>query len=470
MLTRSLNTEAQKIWTGLRKQGVVNPQLPLMNMYEELLHINEGKHLPPQKIAYDSQWQLIDMENTPTPHQRVRHPDGRMRMYIVWRDQQKTRANYINYFYDGRKIQRDKFNRFGQLMVSQYLGAKEEVLKEDCFTPDGRRVLSRHFGGEPRRLRLIQWQDEATQRYHTFEDEEALATVWLEQCFAGDMPRVFFIDRHRSWAVPLHQFNKNKKHILISVVHSIHIGAPYEDFEQGRLNSNYRDVLQERVSVNHCIVLTPQQKQDVRARFGTAGFELECIPHAQKVPAQKPAFEQRDPDLIVAVVRLAAEKQIEDMLRIMQRLLLRHPEKRLEIYGSGALETELRERIPEWGLDESVFLKGYSNDVGAVFSRAAVSLLTSKIEGFPLSMQESLAHGCPVLAYDIAYGPASLLQHEQCGWLVEPGHVEQAAGILADWFDHPQLMQQFSDHAYERARAFRPEVIAEQWRDLLLRL
>src|SRR5690625_4529954 len=277
MLTRSLNTEAQEIWTDLKKQGVVNPQLPLMNMYEELLHINEGKHLPPQKIAYDSQWQLIDVENTPTPHQRVRHPDGRMRMYIVWRDQQKTRANYINYFYDGRKIQRDKFNRFGQLMVSQYLGAKEEVLKEDCFTPDGRRVLSRHFGGEPRRLRLIQWQDEATQRYHTFEDEEALATVWLEQCFAGDMPRVFFIDRHRSWAVPLHQFNKNKKHILISVVHSIHIGAPYEDFEQGRLNSNYRDVLQERVSVNHCIVLTPQQKQDVRARFGTAGFELECI-------------------------------------------------------------------------------------------------------------------------------------------------------------------------------------------------
>src|SRR5699024_10009158 len=455
---------------GLKKQGVVNPQLPLMNMYEELLHINEGKHLPPQKIAYDSQWQLIDMENTPTPHQRVRHPDGRMRMYIVWRDQQKTRANYINYFHDGRKIQRDKFNRFGQLMVSQHLGAKEEVLKEDCFTPDGRRVLSRHFGGEPRRLRLIQWLDEATQQYHTFEDEEALAAVWLEQYFAEAMPRVFFIDRHRSWAVPLHQLNKNKKHVLISVVHSIHIEATYEDFERGRLNSNYRDVLEERVAVDHCIVLTPQQKQDMEKRFGQATYEIQYIPHTQILPDKKIVFKERDPNLIVAVVRLAAEKQIEDMLKIMQHLLQHHPEKRLEVYGSGPQRAVLNELIYDWGLKDSVLLKGYSKDVGSVFSRAVVSLLTSKVEGAPLSIQESLAHGCPVLAYDIAYGPASLLQHEQCGWLVEPGHVEQAASILADWFDQPQLMQQFSDHAYERARAFCPEIIAEQWRDLLLRL
>src|SRR5699024_679785 len=314
------------------------------------------------------------------------------------------------------------------------------------------------------------WQDEATQRYHTFEDEEALATVWLEAFVAGDLPRVFFIDRHRSWAVPLHQFNKNKKHILISVVHSIHIGAPYEDFEQGRLNSNYRDVLEERVAVDHCVVLTPQQKQDMEERFGQATYEIQYIPHAQILPSKNRAFKGRDPDLIVAVMRLAAEKQIEDMLKIMQHLLQRHPEKRLEIYGSGPQRAVLNELIHEWGLKDSVFLKGYSKDVGSVFSRAAVSLLTSKIEGFAMSVLESLAHGCPVLAYDIAYGPASLLQHEQCGWLVEPGHVEQAAGILADWFDHPQLMQQFSDHAYERARAFRPEVIAEQWRDLLLRL
>src|SRR5690625_5886781 len=96
-----------------------------------------------------------------------------MRLYIVWRDQEKTRVNYINYFHDGRKIQRDKFNQYGQLMVSQYLSAREEVLKEDCFNPQGRRVLSRYFGGEPRRLQLIQWFDAAAQRYSTFEDRKS---------------------------------------------------------------------------------------------------------------------------------------------------------------------------------------------------------------------------------------------------------------------------------------------------------
>src|SRR5690625_5497189 len=144
MLTRNLNTDAQEIWAHLKEQGVVNPQVPLINMYEELLHINEGAHLPAHKIDYDPEWQLTEVENRAVAHQRVRHPNGRMRLYIVWRDQEKTRVTYLNYFHDGRKIQRDKFNQYGQLMVGQYLGGREEVLGEDCFDQQGRRVLSRY--------------------------------------------------------------------------------------------------------------------------------------------------------------------------------------------------------------------------------------------------------------------------------------------------------------------------------------
>src|SRR5699024_2512571 len=76
MLARNLNTEAQEIWANLKEQGVVNPHVPLINMYEELLHINEGAHLPAQKIAYAPEWQLTEVENTAVAHQRVRHPNG----------------------------------------------------------------------------------------------------------------------------------------------------------------------------------------------------------------------------------------------------------------------------------------------------------------------------------------------------------------------------------------------------------
>ena len=47
-----------------------------------------------------------------------------------------------------------------------------------------------------------------------------------------------------------------------------------------------------------------------------------------------------------------------------------------------------------------------------------MSLITSNMEGFSLALLESLAHGVPVISYDIKYGPSELITSDFNGYLI----------------------------------------------------
>ena len=41
------------------------------------------------------------------------------------------------------------------------------------------------------------------------------------------------------------------------------------------------------------------------------------------------------------------------------------------------------------------------------------------MEGFSLSLLESLSHGVPVISYDIKYGPAEMINNGENGYLIQ---------------------------------------------------
>ncbi|MBO8509578.1 glycosyltransferase, partial [Staphylococcus aureus] len=59
------------------------------------------------------------------------------------------------------------------------------------------------------------------------------------------------------------------------------------------------------------------------------------------------------------------------------------------------------------------------------YSDAYLSLITSNMEGFSLALLESLAHGVPVISYDVDYGPSELIQDGFNGYLVPQGDINQ---------------------------------------------
>ena len=61
------------------------------------------------------------------------------------------------------------------------------------------------------------------------------------------------------------------------------------------------------------------------------------------------------------------------------------------------------------------------------FETATFSMLTSRLEGQSLVLMESIGRGCPGVAYDIRYGPGTLIRDGVNGYLVPFGDEAAAA-------------------------------------------
>lgn len=71
------------------------------------------------------------------------------------------------------------------------------------------------------------------------------------------------------------------------------------------------------------------------------------------------------------------------------------------------------------------------------FGKSKASLLTSKYEGFGLTIMESIEVGCPVLSYDVRYGPNEIINHGKNGYLIEKNNIDSLAQHMVDIIENP---------------------------------
>ncbi len=50
---------------------------------------------------------------------------------------------------------------------------------------------------------------------------------------------------------------------------------------------------------------------------------------------------------------------------------------------------------------------------------------------------ESIEVGCPVIAYDVRYGPGEIIEHGENGYLVEPDNIEAFAAYMDKIIKNP---------------------------------
>lgn len=143
------------------------------------------------------------------------------------------------------------------------------------------------------------------------------------------------------------------------------------------------------------VVLTEEQRQDLWKQFGYQDF-IHVIPH-HMVPAT--GVGPRDPKKVVMVGRFDEIKGHIPALNAFKEVLKTVPDARLELYGRGDEERNIKAEIERLGLGDSVTVPGFAEDASQVFSEASISIVASTYEGFCLSMAESMAAGCVPVCY-----------------------------------------------------------------------
>jgi poly(glycerol-phosphate) alpha-glucosyltransferase len=254
---------------------------------------------------------------------------------------------------------------------------------------------------------------------------------------------------------------------VIHTAHNAHTLPPYRwDSEISGLWRSWFDHLARFDAV---VWLTEGQRRDVVRRFGEP-TRFAVIPHPAQPTHPTATPQDRDPNRAVMITRLAPQKQVEHAIRAFATAQAANPSARLDIYGEGPSLPNLVELIAELGLQDVVRLRGYRPDATEELDRAALLILSSRFEGQSLVITEAFARGCPVIAYDVNYGPREMISSGRNGYLVPAEDVSALAASLSDLLGHPERLAEFSAAARAAARQMTPEHAMARWAQLFERL
>lgn len=170
--------------------------------------------------------------------------------------------------------------------------------------------------------------------------------------------------------------------------------------------------------------------------------------------------------VLLAVGRMSEEKGFGELIKAFEPLAAQHPQWDLVILGEGPLRPLLEQQIKAEGLSGRVLMPGRAGNVGDWYVRADLYVLSSRVEGFPNTLGEAMAHGCAAVSFDCDTGPRDLIRHEIDGLLVPPGDVEALAQALGRLMQNGALRAQMGIQALEMRNRYSMERVLGLWDEL----
>lgn len=158
-----------------------------------------------------------------------------------------------------------------------------------------------------------------------------------------------------------------------------------------------------------------------------------------KEKAQQPAVIKLEQQAIIYVGRLDENKNPLRMVDIFNMVFQDKRNAHLYFLGTGDLESEVKKKVRGYGLQEQVHFLGYMKNPFPVMKQAKVCCMTSKSEGFPMSLLESVALQVPFVSTNIG-GVQTLINEGFCGSVYETDeeavkNIEKVLELPRDMFE-----------------------------------
>lgn len=226
-----------------------------------------------------------------------------------------------------------------------------------------------------------------------------------------------------------------------------------------------------RTIFNKCasiISVSEEINKKIRSQFGyqkvTTIYNPIDINHIEQKSSEPLAT---DFDYILAVGNMEfAVKQYDHLLKCYKDSNLPSQKIKLVIIGEGQLREQYEKMSRDLNLEHQVVFKGALQNPFPYYKKALFTVLTSKNEGFPTVLLESLACATPVVAYDCQSGPSEILLNEGNGLLVDNQNQEQFTEALNAMISNKELYLHCKSNAKSSVERFSLENIGAQWLQL----
>ncbi|QGG58969.1 glycosyltransferase [Loigolactobacillus bifermentans] len=142
----------------------------------------------------------------------------------------------------------------------------------------------------------------------------------------------------------------------------------------------------------------------------------------------------------------------------------------IHIAGSGSYEneTKFKEMINENKLNDKVIWRTAidGTELDKFYAEGSLFLMTSKFEGFPLTIGEAMSHGLPIIAFDID-GTRTILNEGKYGCLIENDNVSDMINRIKLLSESFEQRKKLSTLSLRRIKDFSISEIGNKWNDIL---
>lgn len=337
----------------------------------------------------------------------------------------KGKVKHVNYYENALRVRRDQYFR-GVPHVRTIYDADDSPIRELFLARDGFCYAQRWIDPTTSKGRGLFVTDRASGTVEKHSGLPAWHVSWLQE-LVDSFPVAPYVIAESSSAITKVMDLRADSAVRLAMMHNSHLTAPFEI--DSPLRPDYEAPFRRVEELDAYIVLSERQRADMVDRIGGADV-LTVVPNVLRFPDEQKV--QKDDQLVSVVSRLAPQKSLHEAIHAFAMVRDEFPTARLEIYGGGPSQGELESLVEELGLSEGIVFKGRTNEPLTVMARSVCTLSTSEWEALPLSIAESLGVGTPVVAYDCLYGPSTLIEDGETGFVVpRKARKELADAILS---------------------------------------
>ncbi len=156
-------------------------------------------------------------------------------------------------------------------------------------------------------------------------------------------------------------------------------------------------------------------------------------------------------------------KQFNKLIECYANSMLTSKNIKLIILGEGKLKNKWIKLAESYNLQDMVIFKGNVKNPFRYYKNALFTISTSKYEGMPMVLLESLACETPVISWDYASGPNEIINDKNNGLLIENQHQEKLIEAMNLFVTDNNLYLQCKENALFSVKHFSIENIGNEW-------
>lgn len=206
----------------------------------------------------------------------------------------------------------------------------------------------------------------------------------------------------------------------------------------------------------------------LKPRFDFPVVTLHTPIFIEAVREASSSFVPAEENYIVAVGRMnEMVKQFDKLIEAYALSVLPEQGVKLLLLGDGKYLQELKKQAGDLGLAELVIFKGFQKNPYPYEKNALFMVLSSKNEGFPNVLIESLCNDTPVISFDCFTGPSEIIKDRENGLLVEDQNVGKLAAAMSEMYRDKSLRDHCAQQARQSVAKFSLEEIGKKWLHLM---